>query len=168
MSWFTSCLLFRDFPPLEPINFPSCPCLHDRGLGTCCYEASSCLVICWAEEVLPFLVVWKFSVLASYQHQWNKWAINICLHLTAQTLRFRFSRTLDLYFAKLFACTLEAQPGWEPPDVESGWWRIRCDCQMSRLCNYQTAVQVPNGRTVRSGLNSGLNLTPVMRWWSFT
>ena len=68
---------------LEPINFSNCPRLRDRGLGTCRYEASSCLVICSAEEVLQFLVVWKFSILISYQHQQNKWAVNICLHLTA-------------------------------------------------------------------------------------
>lgn len=54
----------------SPANyFPDCFRLHSSGPGMCGSETFSHLVICSAEEVLLFSVVWTFSIWATYQHQ---------------------------------------------------------------------------------------------------
>lgn len=96
--------------------FPNCLPLHYYGLGTCGYGASSCLVICSAKEVLLWQAVWKFFILAVYQHRWNKEMTNICPCLTALPLEILIQEEFVFWktFAHWIRCTASVRTtGWE-------------------------------------------------------
>lgn len=120
-AWGASPSLTNDFPDCSHF----CYCRLGIGGG----GASSWLVICSAEEVLLLRVVWKFFMLAIYQHQWNKEMTNICPCLTAPPLEILIQQEFVFWkiFAHWFGCRTLGENHWVRNLVEGEWSVfIRC------------------------------------------